>query len=882
MNRTIHFSLLLLAFLAAGCSDNHLIRNSEYRSGVQKAFSERKDLASKRGDELFAPFSGKITVREKEALEFLFAYMPLSDLADYDGYFFLAVSQYALKAIDEAPWRDSIPEDIFLHYVLPPRVNNENLDSFRIKCYDEIRNRIRGMDLLKAALEINHWCHEKVSYQPADIRTSAPLSTMLSAQGRCGEESTFTVAALRTAGIPARQVYTPRWAHSDDNHAWVEFWHNGKWHYMGACEPEPVPDKGWFTEPARRAMLVHTKSFGAAYGNENAINIHRNFAEVNNLERYASTKRIYVKVSSDDGKPVPGASVEYKLYNYAEFYTLAEIETGPAGISSFETGFGDLLVWAHLDSLFAFRKISVVETDTLNLILGEYSDVKGTLELDLDVPAVLKPLPLPDTEASRINDLRVAEENAIREKYISTWMSHAEAKSLAVSLGADTFIVADIIKRSKGNHREISRFISSVPEASRNLAIAVLKRLPDKDLRDTPSDILSDHIANIVKLIPDTASALSDFFIDYVASPRVANEIIRPWRSWLLKTIPSETRENAVANPSVLSDYIDSNVILNEDDNYYRTPITPAGVISLGVSDRQSRNICFVAMCRTLGIPARLEPGSLLPQYQLNGKWLYAWTGVDKSAKGEQCYIKLVSNVTDPVPEYYIHFTLARIEGGRVASLEYDYNRKITDFRNELALQPGNFMLVTGNRLPDGKILTSLTFFSLKPGEKITLSVQPRKEGKDPEILGRLDYDEILPLFSSLGQPRAGLARNGVVAIWSDPEKEPSKHVFNDLPLMKKELDRWGGSFLFMTGEPPPENGFYPSGLKNLPERSFFAVDRGFEKLSRIKNICTPGGAQLPYVVVADSKGNIKWISQGYRIGIGEQILRHAGKDVNK
>lgn len=50
---------------------------------------------------------------------------------------------------------------------------------------------------------------------------------MKTAYGRCGEESTFTVAALRSVGIPARQVYTPRWAHTDDNHAWVEAWVNG-------------------------------------------------------------------------------------------------------------------------------------------------------------------------------------------------------------------------------------------------------------------------------------------------------------------------------------------------------------------------------------------------------------------------------------------------------------------------------------------------------------------------------------------------------------------------------------------------------------------------------------------------------------------------------
>ncbi len=66
------------------------------------------------------------------------------------------------------------------------------------------------------------------------------LFTIRSAYGRCGEQSTFTVAALRAIGIPARQVYTPRWAHTDDNHAWVEAWADGTWYFLGACEPEAV------------------------------------------------------------------------------------------------------------------------------------------------------------------------------------------------------------------------------------------------------------------------------------------------------------------------------------------------------------------------------------------------------------------------------------------------------------------------------------------------------------------------------------------------------------------------------------------------------------------------------------------------------------------
>src|SRR5512133_1256593 len=187
-------------------------------------------------------------------------------------------------------WGATVPYEIFLHFVLPQRVNNENLDSFRLVYRDEIYRRISGLDARSAALEINHWCHEKVAYQPADSRTSAPMATILSARGRCGEESTFTVSALRAAGLPARQVYTPRWAHSDDNHAWVEVWIDGGWHYMGACEPEPVLDRGWFTIPATRAMLIHTKAFGRYNGDEQLVKRGDLYSEINVLSNYAETK----------------------------------------------------------------------------------------------------------------------------------------------------------------------------------------------------------------------------------------------------------------------------------------------------------------------------------------------------------------------------------------------------------------------------------------------------------------------------------------------------------------------------------------------------------------------------------------------------------------
>ena len=82
-----------------------------------------------------------------------------------------------------------------------------------------------------------------------------------SARGRCGEESTLAVSAMRSVGIPARQCYVPRWAHCDDNHAWVEVWADGDWHYLGACEPEPVLDKVGLLQLHQRQCLFMQRHF---------------------------------------------------------------------------------------------------------------------------------------------------------------------------------------------------------------------------------------------------------------------------------------------------------------------------------------------------------------------------------------------------------------------------------------------------------------------------------------------------------------------------------------------------------------------------------------------------------------------------------------------
>jgi len=715
----------LLAGTGGGGSGNHLISNKEYRSKVESSFKEREQLAHHRKDKLFNVFGSGLSLQQEEALKFLFAYMPLNDLADYDGDFFLANANIALKTRNESPWGKSIPEDIFLHYVLPFRVVNENLDSFRIAYYDEIQARVKGMDATDAALEINHWCHEKVTYQKIPGSNTGPVTTILSAWGKCGTESIFTVASLRTAGLPARWVFLPLLAHKDNwDHAWVEVWIDGKWHYMGACSPQPVLDWAGHTEIARRAMLTWTWSFGAKDGQENTTECYRTYSLVNALSKYAVTKTIKVKVLDTNNVPVKDALVEYLLYTSAQFRRLAEVPTDEFGISQFETGLGDLLIWARKGDDFNFKHVSVSDIDTLDLILNLKPADNSFQELDLGVPIVREPLTGPATELIAANTKRTNEEDMIRQAYIDSWMKPEEAANLAKELGADPEIVKDLIRRSMGNYKSIASFLTHTPALDRSLAITLLKQVSDQDLRDTKEEIFADHLNNVIRFENTHGAYDYELYSQYVLNPSIPSLggwRIVAWRKHLFESMPAGFRQDAINDPSILIKYVNNNIVITPEDSEVYFNHSPKGVDELKVSDSHYRDIYFVALCRSLGIPSRLEPGSNVPQYYFKKEWHDVWfagTGRNQPLSG-QGFIRFSSGETNPVPKYNTHFTIARFENGRYKTVQ-----KRVDFKDELALVPGHYMLVTGNRINDSKILSSLSFFELKENEHKAIDIK--------------------------------------------------------------------------------------------------------------------------------------------------------------
>lgn len=876
--KTRLFVILFLSQILGSSIWGQLISNPERLQDIRRMLVVQQKLTARSRTDIWHYLQKPMTRDEKQVMRFFYAYMPLSDMADYSPSFFYKNVQRALEAHAEMSWGKKIPEDVFLHFVLPLRVNNEHLDSFRLKMYPILKARIQGLDMKEAALEINHWCHEKVTYRGTDDRTSSPLNTMNKSFGRCGEESTFTVAALRTVGIPARQVYTPRWAHSDDNHAWVEVWINGKWHYMGACEPAPDLDMGWFSEPVKRIMLADSRAFGRYYGQDQVVGANDRFSNLNLTSNYAPVRNVTIKVMRVDGTPVDSAKVEFKLYNYAEYYPIATTYTDKLGQTHLSLGMGDILIWASKNGKFGYTKLSVPTTGSLSLVLDKTSLDNVIDNYYMVPPPARKVISHVTSQQEKYNDLRLAHEDSIRNAYMATFKDSLWAGALAQKLHLSSDTVVGFIQKSYGNWAQVETYLRQGAQISRKYVLAMGSQLSDKDFSDLRASVLISQLGYAVRPEGREQGISDDQFILYVLNPRIATENLSTWRSFLTNQFGYDMALKTRANINVLIDWMQHNITINDDANLYsHSYISPEGVFLMRLADKKSRDLFFVAACRTFGIPARLNPETQFPEYLNHGRWLRAVFSAHTIANQVLGSLHLLNGDNPMVPQYYLHFTIGVLRNGTYHTLYFDEDKKVTDFPQQMPLEIGHYVLVTGNRLQDGSVLSSLTYFQIKKGQETTIKVQLRQSKNALVASGKLNLKDLYvkPLDSTASVSLASFAGGqDIMLALLDPDKEPSKHILNDLGSYINYFNQGDVKFVFAMSKGKASQANVISTYL-LPKNRVIGIDVDNHLLHAISSLYGQElQNNLPLVLLMDKSGNVYYFSSGYKIGIGEQLIR--------
>lgn len=325
----------------------------------------------------------------KDYLEHIKAVLPACDIEDYPPELFVKFAEHGAMLRREMPWCGALSEEMFLSWVLCPRVNNEVLSDCRGLFYGQLAPRVKGLSLTEAILEVNRWCAENVTYRSTDERTASALAIYSSGCGRCGEESVFAVNALRSVGIAARQVYSPWWSHCDDNHAWVEAFDGESWRFLGACEPEPGLDMGWFIPAAGRAMLCHTKCFvGESSGwerlapGEDELDRREGVAYISVTPRYAKVRPFTVLAEDEQGNCLPGAEVEYYVLNEGILRRIARRATDGSGRAVMSLGLGSLWIVAVKGDMSAEKLVNTADTDTVRLELSGHAEMSGSFDFE--------------------------------------------------------------------------------------------------------------------------------------------------------------------------------------------------------------------------------------------------------------------------------------------------------------------------------------------------------------------------------------------------------------------------------------------------------------------------------------------------------------------
>ena len=875
------FGICWLLCLLVACGESHFMTDASYRSRVEQDFQQKKALMPQ--GELFAILDdASLSTYEQEALEFLYAYMPLADITDYPGEFHLMNIRASQRAAEEMPWGKNIPEDLFRHFVLPVRVNNEQLDSARVVFYKELKDRVKSLSLYDAILEVNHWCHEKAVYMPSDARTSSPLATVSTAYGRCGEESTLLVAALRSVGIPARQVYTPRWAHTDDNHAWVEAWADGKWYFLGACEPEPVLDLGWFNAPASRGMLMHTKVFGRYEGKEEVMSVNPTYTEINVIDNYAPTAQVKVMVKDEAGNPVPDACVEFKLYNYAEFYTVATKHTDDSGMCGLTAGKGDMLVWASKDGRFGFSKLSFGKQSELTVTLDKQAGDSFTVDIDIVPPAESANLPEVTPEQRAENDRRLAIEDSIRNAYVGKFISEEAARNFARDYKLDRDAVAKILIAARGNYRVIYEFMTRLrSDNSRKGGIDLLQQISAKDLRDVRLDVLIDHMQSRVR----TTNA--GYFRKYVRNPRVSNEMLTPYKTFFGKVISNEDVEAYVAEPMKMVAWVAKNIQVNKTCNLGAPPVSPEGVWKARLADAHSRDIFFVSMARSMGVPARIDEVTGKVQLITDDGAIdvnFEAAGQAPAQRGRLAATYTPIQSLDN-PKYYSHFTISKVTPqGNLQLLSYDEGD--TDMgggvtwssllKEGTSLDAGDYILVTGTRLASGGVLAQMTSLNVKAGGRTETKLVMRENKDEVQVIGNFNSESLFITLEG-GNKQSLLQACGrgyfVVGILG-VNQEPTNHALRDISALKTDLEKWGRKLVLLFPNQEQAGKYRAADFPGLPNTVIYGIDTEDIAQQIVKNMKLKHKDTLPIFIIADTFNRVVFVSQGYTIGLGEQLMK--------
>jgi len=245
---------------------------------------------------------------------------------------------------------------------------------------------------------------------------------------------------------------------------------------------------------------------------------------------------------------------------------------------------------------------------------------------------------------------------------------------------------------------------------------------------------------------------------------------------------------------------------------------------------------------------------------------------------------KPIKSLSDP--KYYSHFSISKLtDEGTLQLLNYDEGDIDMGegatwsnlLKNGTALDEGNYLMVTGTRLASGGVLAEMEFFPIHSGKTTTLDLVMRESQDDVQVIGSfnseslykpLEGEDLKSILNTTGRGYFVVAVLGV-------NQEPTNHALRDIAAKAKDFEDWGRGMVLLFPSEEDYAKFRPQDFPGLPKNITFGIDKDGSIQAQIaKEMKLANKTILPMFIIGDTFNRVVFVSQGYTIGLGEQLMK--------
>ena len=538
------------------------------------------------------------------------------------------------------------------------------------------------------------------------------------------------------------------------------------------------------------------------------------------------------------------------------------------------------MIHVSKDGLFGFRKVTYGKDQDVTVAL-EYEKDSDIAHIEMEIVPPVENAQLPDvTDEQRAeNTCRMEYEDSLRNAYVATFFTAQTGLEYAKKFEKKYWPdqdqrIADILVASRGNHKEITDFLEEADQKGKlSRAYQLLETLSQKDLRDTPKSVLDDHLYYRVE---------GECSREYVCCPRVDTELLRPYREYFITNIPDSLADIVRGNTAEFVKWCKENLTMHDRISLRYVQLDPKRVWETRLADKGSREIFFVAVCRSFGVPAWMDPVTRVVKY-VNGEDMLVYD-VDFDAQEQivapKGKLQLTYNEIPLLddPKYEVHFSLSKYVDGEFQLLNFD-GTWAGLFKNAREMDCGYYMLVSGSRMSGGNVFADVEFFTIEEGKTTTVELVMRDIADQIRVIGSFDsemkYTSVAPGQDPVVKSVLETTGRGYFAVaLVDYGTEPTNHAFMDMSAVKEELEAWGRPILVVFATEDDYRKFRAQDF-NLPSTVHFGIDINGQMRDMIATeMKLTKGGRLPLIVMADTFNRVVFFSQGYSIGLGESLVK--------